>query len=124
MQEELINTDAAHACSMEPDTRLDWFKMALMQVASGNLKASALYDTVLDSRFATTKALRDTVTANLHLFSSKQQQKAVKEAMSKLANVEESEQDARKVADSGDSKTSGKKSSKDQGKSKRPRENS
>merc|ERR1719326_1725794 len=104
MQEELINTDAAHACSMEPDTRLDWFKMALMQVATGKLKASALYDTVLDSRFATTKMLRDTVTANLHLFSSKQQQKALKEAMKKMANVEESGQDSTKGTDRSESK--------------------
>merc|ERR1712031_91118 len=95
-----------------------------MQIATGNLKASALYDTVLDSRFATTKMLRDTVTANLHLFSSKQQQKALKEVVSKLANVEETDQDNKKHTESGDSKTARSKRKNDEAKSKRSRERS
>eukprot|EP00448_Togula_jolla_P011077 CAMPEP_0170618578 /NCGR_PEP_ID=MMETSP0224-20130122/27033_1 /TAXON_ID=285029 /ORGANISM="Togula jolla, Strain CCCM 725" /LENGTH=187 /DNA_ID=CAMNT_0010944561 /DNA_START=135 /DNA_END=699 /DNA_ORIENTATION=+ len=81
IQEELISTDPEHVLSMEPSTRLDWFQMALMQAATGKLKAVNLYDVILSSHFAATKPLKAMVLANLHLFSPKQQ-KALKEVVS------------------------------------------
>eukprot|EP00929_Paragymnodinium_shiwhaense_P074903 TRINITY_DN38311_c0_g1_i1.p1 TRINITY_DN38311_c0_g1~~TRINITY_DN38311_c0_g1_i1.p1 ORF type:complete len:170 (+),score=44.65 TRINITY_DN38311_c0_g1_i1:151-660(+) len=82
--EELINTDPAFVLSMESDTRLDWFQMALMQAATGKLKAEAIYKVVMTAGFASTKPLKANVVANLHLFSPKQQ-KAIKESMSATA---------------------------------------
>eukprot|EP00928_Gymnodinium_smaydae_P080310 TRINITY_DN64027_c0_g1_i1.p1 TRINITY_DN64027_c0_g1~~TRINITY_DN64027_c0_g1_i1.p1 ORF type:complete len:262 (-),score=41.15 TRINITY_DN64027_c0_g1_i1:70-750(-) len=76
--EELISTDPAHVLSMEPTIRQDWFQMALMQAATGKLKASAIYGAISDRQFASTKQLKAMVLANLHLFSPKQQ-KALKE---------------------------------------------
>lgn len=86
IREELISTDASHVLSMEPDTRLDWFQMALMQAAGGKLKATALVDVLMNPRFATSKQLRAMVLANLHLFSPKQQ-KALKEVVSNPGNA-------------------------------------
>jgi len=67
---------------MDNSTKMDWFQMALLQAASGKLKSSALYDVVVHSQFATTKPLKATVLANLHLFSSKQQ-RTIKDRLEK-----------------------------------------
>merc|ERR1712228_608528 len=42
--EEVIATDPSHVLSMDPSTRLDWFQMALLQAATGKLKATVLFD--------------------------------------------------------------------------------
>merc|ERR1712151_344606 len=78
--EEVIATDPSHVLSMDPSTRLDWFQMALLQAATGKLKATVLFDTLCNPGFAATKKLKDSVLANLHLFSAKQQ-KTLKEAV-------------------------------------------
>merc|ERR1711957_741076 len=82
--EELMGTDTKFVLSMDSSTRQDWFQMALMQAATGKLKAAALFDSVRDPQFATSKQLKASLMANLHLFSSKQQkviQESVKNAI-------------------------------------------
>mmetsp|Transcript_27106 Transcript_27106/g.78097 ORF Transcript_27106/g.78097 Transcript_27106/m.78097 type:complete len:219 (+) Transcript_27106:114-770(+) len=74
---ELVSTAVEHVLGMQPETRVDWLQMALMQAAVGKLKAASLYDVVANPAFVPGDAgarrmLRALMLANLHLFSSKQ----------------------------------------------------
>lgn len=79
-KEELISTESEHVLSMEADTRKEWFQLALMQVAAGQLKAASLQDVMLEPSFASTQELRSMVEANMHFFTPKLQ-KALKRNM-------------------------------------------
>ncbi|CAK0839366.1 unnamed protein product [Prorocentrum cordatum] len=88
--EELVSTEPDHVLSMEPETRVDWLQMALMQAALGKLKAVALYDVIVLPAFApgegsALKPLTQHVLANLHLFTSKQK-KTLEKAVASWAS--------------------------------------
>jgi len=51
-EEELVSTDPEHVLSMQPETRIDWLQMALMQAGMGKLKAGTVYEAFTDPRFA------------------------------------------------------------------------
>mmetsp|Transcript_106125 Transcript_106125/g.342286 ORF Transcript_106125/g.342286 Transcript_106125/m.342286 type:complete len:218 (+) Transcript_106125:123-776(+) len=73
---ELVSTAVEHVLGMQPETRVDWLQMALMQAGMGKLKAASLYDVIATSAFApgdpsSRRSLKALVLANLHLFSPK-----------------------------------------------------
>lgn len=81
--EALASTNAAEVLAMDPADRVEWFQKALMQAATGKLKAEVLYPVIVDPSFSSTKPLKAVVLANLHLFNAKQQ-KAIKEVQKNL----------------------------------------
>jgi len=62
--------------------------MALMQAATGVLKAASLYEVILEPTFASTRELKKMVEANLHFFTAKQQ-KALKESIKNSVVVDD-----------------------------------
>merc|ERR1712146_727710 len=90
---ELVSTDPEFVVTMEAETRVDWFQMALMQAATGKLKTDKMFKVISDARFAANaggakKKLKSMMLANLHLFSGKQK-KAVEAIVNSTGSVDE-----------------------------------
>mmetsp|Transcript_32584 Transcript_32584/g.52421 ORF Transcript_32584/g.52421 Transcript_32584/m.52421 type:complete len:216 (+) Transcript_32584:98-745(+) len=85
--EEAINTDIEHVLSMDSDTRVDWLSMAMMQAATGKLKAVNVFDVMKNPSFVPSESshrmrLKAMVEANLHIFNAKQK-KALEEQLAR-----------------------------------------
>merc|ERR1712066_1021957 len=89
----------------------------------GKLKALALFESVREPEFATTKQLKATVLANLHLFTPKQQ-KTVQDAVNSCKNKKEQKERGRARSRSQSGRRSSSESSKGNGRRKKSRSRS
>eukprot|EP00408_Alexandrium_pacificum_P069250 CAMPEP_0171165894 /NCGR_PEP_ID=MMETSP0790-20130122/6415_1 /TAXON_ID=2925 /ORGANISM="Alexandrium catenella, Strain OF101" /LENGTH=169 /DNA_ID=CAMNT_0011630687 /DNA_START=83 /DNA_END=590 /DNA_ORIENTATION=- len=90
LQAESVETDIKEVLAMKSSARLKWLQQALVLAGTGKMKTSLLYDIVKHPKFVAKSGtefrsqLGETIQANLHLFSSKQQRVLLSEVKASI----------------------------------------
>lgn len=98
-QDALVESDASKVCSKKPSHRVKWLQEALIQAAQRRIKVDIIYNIIVDSMFAQDtegshgEKMKQTLLANLHVFSSKQQKYLQSPAL-KLGGGEKKQEEA------------------------------